>query len=156
MRFHSYFFSLTPRNLTSVPPPSPCFLELAFPLFMSFLLLLSLTPQTSLWTVSLFGFLLYPSILSTTLSHRIPARPFETFSHTASSARAGNFFFGMFLTLYWHFNFVTSLLVSIGYIPLSSHPTVGVAFFGTNVSERLSSREELPVSMINFTSIKWF
>lgn len=32
------------------------------------------------------------------------------------------------------------------------HPTVGVALFGLNVSDRLSSSiEELPVSMIHFT-----
>ena len=34
-----------------------------------------------------------------------------------------------------------------------SHPTVGFALFGSNISERLSpSREELPVSNDNFTS----
>ena len=57
---------LTPAKSLSVPPLSPCFLELAFPLFLSFFLLLSCTPQTFLWTVSLLGFLLevYISIRS--------------------------------------------------------------------------------------------
>ena len=55
---------LGPRKPLSVPPLSPCFLALAFPLFLSFLLLLSCTPRSYLRTVSLLGFLLYPSILS--------------------------------------------------------------------------------------------
>ena len=37
-----------------------------------------------------------------------------------------------------------------GEAAVRSHPTVGVAFVGANVSERLSSlREDLPVSMIS-------
>ena len=57
---------------------------------------------------------------STTLSHLIPARPCVTFSHTALSAMAGTLFFGMFLTFYCHFNFLTSLFVLSGYIPSSA------------------------------------
>ena len=52
---------LTPHKSLRDPPPSPCFVALAFPLFILFILLLSCTPQTSLWTVYLLGFLLYPS-----------------------------------------------------------------------------------------------
>ena len=50
-------------------------------------------------------------ILSTTLSHLIPARPFVVFSHTAISTMAGNLFSGTFLTFYCQFNFLTSLFV---------------------------------------------
>ena len=57
---------------------------------------------------------------STTLSHLIPARPFVNFSHTALSAMAGNLFCGMFLTLYCHFIFLTSLVYFSGYIPSSA------------------------------------
>ena len=93
----------------SVPPLSPYFLALAFPSILSFTR--SSSPQTFLWTVSLLGFLRYLSILSRVryLSHLIPARPFVTISHTALSAMAGNLSFGMFLTLYCHFNFLTFL-----------------------------------------------
>ena len=41
-----------------------------------------------------------------------------------------------------------------GFVSGLNHPTVGFALFGTNVSERLGpSREELPVSNDNFTSV---
>ena len=91
-----------------VPPLSPSFLALAFPLFLYVLLLLSCTPQISLWTVSLLPPTSFHTF-STTLSHLIPARHFVTFSHTA--VKAGNLFFGIFFTLYCHINFVTSLFV---------------------------------------------
>ena len=47
----------------------------------------------------------------TTLSYLIPARHFDTFSHTAPLAVAGNPFFNMLLTLYYHFNVLTSRLM---------------------------------------------
>ena len=92
---------LTHHISSSVLPPSPCLLALAFPFFLSFLLLLFCTPQTCLWTVLLLG----PRPLSfhafsTTLSHLIPARPFVIFSHTVLSAMADNLCSGMFLTLF--------------------------------------------------------
>ena len=62
--FSFLFLLLIPRKSLSVSPLSPCFLALAFPLFLYFLLLLSCTPQTSLWTVYLLGFLLQPCVLS--------------------------------------------------------------------------------------------
>ena len=56
---------------------------------------------------------------STTLPHLIAARPFATSSHTALSAMADNLFFGMFLTSYRHFNFLTSLIVfKVGTFPV--------------------------------------
>ena len=55
---------LTPCVCLSGPHLSPYFLALFFPFFLPFLLLLSCTPQTYLWTISLLGFLLYPSIFS--------------------------------------------------------------------------------------------
>ena len=62
--------------------------------------LLSCTPQTWLWTVSLLDFLLGPPIFfPTTLSHLIPARLFfVAFSHVTLSAIADTLFFGMFLS----------------------------------------------------------
>ena len=53
-------------------------------------------------------------IFSTMLSRLIPASPFVAFSHTALSAMAANLFFGMFLALYCHFDFLTSLFVLSG------------------------------------------
>ena len=50
-------------SLSSVSPISPFFLALVFPSFYPFLLLLSCTSQTSMWTSSLLGFLLCPSVL---------------------------------------------------------------------------------------------
>ena len=90
-----------------------CFSALAFPLRLSVLFLLSCTPQTSLWTVSLLGLLRISfHTFSTTLFHLslFQLAPFLTFSHTALSAMAGYLFFGIFLlyTLYCHFNFLKS------------------------------------------------
>ena len=50
-------------------------------------------------------------MFSTTLSHLIPARPFviSPIQPYLVSAMAGNLFSGIFLTLYCHSNFLTSL-----------------------------------------------
>ena len=108
-QFYSVSLFVTSRISlkSSISSLSPCFLAPAFPLFLSFLLLRYCTPQTSPWTVSICFW--FPPIsfdvLTTTLCHLIPARPFVTFSHTAPSAMAGNLSFGVFLTLYCHINF---------------------------------------------------
>ena len=112
----SCLFRLIPRIYLSVPPPSPCFLALAFPFFLPFLSLPSCTSQTSLWTASSS----FPPIsfhaFSTTLSYLIPAYPFVTSPPTALSAMAGYPSFCTFFTLYCQFNFLTSLLVLSGHI----------------------------------------
>ena len=66
---------------------------------------------------------------STTLYHLIPARPFVTFSHTALSAMAGNLFFGLLLTLCCHFDILTSLFVSSGYILTYANPIPSFRFW---------------------------
>ena len=65
-----YFSSLfvNPRKSLNVLPLSPYFLALAFPLLLHLLLLLADIPQTSLWTVSLLGFLLRGGGVNLTLS----------------------------------------------------------------------------------------
>ena len=112
--------------LTPLVSLSPFVLALAFPLFLSILLLLSCIPQTSLWTVPLLGFLLhpfihsrlrYPTLSQLALSSLSPMQPYQLYV-------AGNLFFGMFLTLYGHFNFVTSLFVSSECISSSPRNTV--------------------------------
>ena len=50
IRFHSHPFTYSPVYIVRVSPISPCFLALAFPFFLSFLLPLSCTSQTSLQT----------------------------------------------------------------------------------------------------------
>ena len=90
--FSFLFLILTPRkSLLSVI--SKVFLlhfvsyPLTFAFLRSFLLFLSCTPQTSLWTVSLLGFLLYVSV---PFRLRYPtyssSRPFGTLSRTAASS----------------------------------------------------------------------
>ena len=63
IRFHSNIFPQPPEYISSVCRLAPYFLALAFPFLLSFLLLLSCTRQTSLWTVPLLG-LIYASIFS--------------------------------------------------------------------------------------------
>ena len=71
----------------------------------------------------------FPYILAYFLNYAIPPfssspLPCVTFSHTALSTMDGNLFFGMFLALYCHFNFLMSLFVFSGYIPSSALNTV--------------------------------
>ena len=89
----------------------PYFLALAFPLFLSFLLLLLYPQNFSMDGMTSWFLLVSFHALSATLSQRISARPFMTFSHAARLAinRAGNLFFGIVLTLYCRFNLLTSL-----------------------------------------------
>ena len=95
----SLFLLLTPRKSLSVPPLSPCFIAPAFPLFLSFLLLLSCIPQTYLWTVSPLGFLLYPSILSRLrYSTLLRLSPFSYFLPYSPISYGWQPLFGMFLT----------------------------------------------------------
>ena len=82
---------------------------------------------------------------STMLSHRIPARPFVTFSYTSLSAMAGNVLFGMLLTLGCHFNFITYRFALSGYVPSSTtillvvreHPSIFLAEVICTVSSHL-------------------
>ena len=74
----------------------------------------------------------------------------------------GQIFSGFFVFLFFLFFFERTrpaasmrppcliyLSTSTRVLQVASHPTVGFALFGSNVSDRLSSsREELPVSMI--------
>ena len=68
-RAHTFSLQFLLTRTSLSVPLSPCFLALAFPLFLSLILLPSCAPQTTPWTVSLLGFLLYtyqvyPSTLS--------------------------------------------------------------------------------------------
>ena len=111
-----------PRIFFRVSPMSPWFLALAFPFFLSFLLPVSCTSQTSLRTSSLW---FHPIFLPCLLCYAIPpysSSPFCYFLQYSysMSTMAGNLFFGMFVTLFCHFNSLTSLFVSSGYIPSSA------------------------------------
>ena len=111
-------FLITPCVSPSHSRVSPYLLALALPRLLSFLLRLSCIPETSLRTSCLLGFLLtlFHSF-STTPPHLTPARPSVTLlPYSSMSYIAGNLFFGMPLTLYCHFNFLTALFVSSGYI----------------------------------------
>ena len=65
---------LTPRKYQSVPPLSPCFLALAFPLLPSFPSVVY-TPNFSMNSISSWFHPVSFHTFSTTLSHRIPPRP---------------------------------------------------------------------------------
>ena len=102
---------LTHQTSRSVPPPSPCFFALYFPLFLSFFLLTLCPPQTFLRAVYYLGFLLYPAILSRlryptlsqlALSLRSPTQPCQLRLATSFSACS-------LCTSYCLFNFLTSL-----------------------------------------------
>ena len=93
--------------------------------------------------------------------HLIPTRSFVFFSHTALSAMAGALFFGMFLTLYCHFNFLATLLVSSGWIPGSAlttallldvleHPTALVSLLPSALFPiALRTPRSLPIPLLN-------
>ena len=114
-------------------PLSPCFLALAFLLFLSFLLLMSCARRTSLWTVYHHGFLLYPSMLSRlrypTLFQLSPFRYFLPYS--PCQVWLATSLFGMFLI--WKY-ILSSQLPHVyncfnGYIPSSALDTVLLVVF---------------------------
>ena len=103
--FSFLFLLVTRLKSLIIPPPSSWFLPLAFPSFLSVSLLLSCTPQTSLWTGYLLGSLLHPSIRSRLPYPTLCQLAFVNFSHTAYQVWLATSFFCMFFTLYCHFNF---------------------------------------------------
>ena len=113
-----------PVYLLSVPLLSTRFVALAFPLALSFLLLLSCTPQTSLWTVSLLGFLyIHPYVLDyvippySSLPFLLsPIQPYQLWLATS--------FLACFLLYIVISTFSRLLFVLCGYIPISSLITV--------------------------------
>ena len=98
--FSFLFLPSTPRISPSAFSIPPCFLVLAFPLFLSFLLLLPCTSQTSRRTSPLLGFplhpsklsqLRYPTLFSSPLCHFVP------YSAINCLFMAGNLFFGIYI-----------------------------------------------------------
>ena len=88
-----------------VLPRSPSFVALDFPLLLSFALLLSCIPQN--FSIDNKSSWFLPEsfrILSTTLSHLIPARPLVIFFHTALSALCWQPFFFWYSLLYIAFS----------------------------------------------------
>ena len=110
IRFQSNLFSYISRVCLNLLPLLPSLLTQAFPFFLSFLLVLSCTSKLldimSSWCPPISS-----RTLLTALPHLVLARPFGTFSRAALVAMAGNLFFGMLLTLYCRFNFLTPLFV---------------------------------------------
>ena len=62
--FSFTFLLAPPHKSLNVPPPSHCFLPLAFPLFVPVIFFLSCTPHPSRWTVTLLRFCLHPPLHS--------------------------------------------------------------------------------------------
>ena len=121
--FSFIFLASIPRISPSVFLILPCFVALAFPFFLSFLLILPCTTQTSRRTSPLLGFPLYPSILSQ-LRYPTLWRPFVTFSHTALSTMAGNLFFAYSLLSIAVSTFLISQFVWSECVPSSALTTV--------------------------------
>ena len=126
IRFFSFLF------LPSIPciSPSaflipPCFVALAFPFFLSLLLLLPCTFQTSRRTSPFLGFPLHPSILFNYAIPHFSSSPFRYFlPYSSINYYCWQPLFGLFLTLYCHFNFLVYLFVLSGCITSSVLNTV--------------------------------
>ena len=121
------------------------FLTLAFPFFLTFLSLLSCAPHICPWDSMSSWFPPKTSVLlSSTLPHLIPARPFVIFSYSGLLCYGWQpLFFGKVLSLFRQFNFITSLTASRRYITssalkskLNSSYLSRVAFEGYHLDHR--------------------
>ena len=119
------FLLSTPRISLSDSPLSLFFLVLAFPFY--YLFYICLVPaklRYRQYQVPLLGSPLHPSIF---LDYVIPSYSSSPYCHFLSYSIINNgchLFSGVFFTLYFHFNFLTSLFVLSGYIPSSAPNTV--------------------------------
>ena len=110
-----------PRMSLRVLPIPPCFLALVFLFFLSFLL-----QYFCLEPLKLPGghhlFLVSPYIMSNFLNYAIPPYSSSLFCCflPAPSTMAGILFSGLFLTLYYHFDFLIYIFVLSGCIPSSA------------------------------------
>ena len=136
------------------------FLALTFPFLIFFLLLQSCTRQTLIaidsTLVCLFGLLLTPSIFFRLLYSILSQLALLLFSpiQPYQLCKAGILFSGICLTLYCHFNFLTSLFVSSGHISSSALLWYGCHWErgdgGGWGGEAFSSAPSFPTSYMSF------